>query len=174
MLQWHGPTSASDPRCRTECSRLDATARGWCLASRHRPNERRARARSSRFGRPRPLPPTAALNDGGFPGPRRLPPAGGPCRAHVDPGVHGMHARFDRWRSFTRRGVPLRASSTRTPSAATEGAHTERSATKPTSATVKEHGHTDGTACASHGTRCFSAFRRSGASRNCERHDLRS
>jgi hypothetical protein len=39
--------------------------------------------------------------------------------------------------------VPLRASSTRTPSAATEGAHTERSATKPTSATVKEHGHTD-------------------------------
>jgi hypothetical protein len=103
MLQWHGPTSASDPRCRTECSRLDATARGWCLASRHRPNERRARARSSRFGRPRPLPPTAALNDGGFPGPRRLPPAGDPCRARIDPGAHRVHARFDRQRSFTRR-----------------------------------------------------------------------
>jgi hypothetical protein len=46
---------------------------------------------------------TAALNDGGFPGPRRLPPAGDPCRARIDPDAHRMHARFDRWRSFTRR-----------------------------------------------------------------------
>jgi hypothetical protein len=37
---------------------LDSTrrARRWCLASRHRPKERRARARSCRVGRPRPLP----------------------------------------------------------------------------------------------------------------------
>jgi hypothetical protein len=31
--------------------------RRWCLASRHRPGERRARTRSPRSGRPRPLPP---------------------------------------------------------------------------------------------------------------------
>jgi hypothetical protein len=62
-----------------------------------------------------------------FPGPKRLPPAGSPCRARVDPGAHRVRARFDRWRLFTRRVAPLRASSARTPSAATEGAHTEPS-----------------------------------------------
>jgi hypothetical protein len=37
---------------------------------------------------------------------------------------------------------------------------------QPTSATVKEHGHTDWTARSSRGTRCFGAFRRPGVSRD--------
>jgi len=38
---------------------------------------------------------------------------------------------------------------------------------QPTSATVKEHGHTDDTARSPHRTRCFGAFCRPGRSRNC-------
>jgi hypothetical protein len=67
------------------------------------------------------------LNDDGFPGPKRLPPVGNPCRARVDPGA--PCARFDRRRPFARRVASLRASPTWTLSAATENAHTDTGVT---------------------------------------------
>jgi hypothetical protein len=117
---------------------------------------------------------TAALNDGGFPGPRRLPPAGDPCRARIDPDAHRMHARFDRWRSFTRRvyrfGLARPGRLQPQPKAPTPNAAPPNRLLQPS----KSMGTPTGRYVPSHRTRCFGAFCRPGANRDCERHDLRS
>jgi hypothetical protein len=108
---------------------LDSSRRDrrWCLTSRHRPGERRARTRSCRYRAIKTASATAALNDGWL-SRSETPSAGwkpspGPRRSR-----RSVCARFDRRRSFARR-FSLRASSTRALSAATESARTDACAT---------------------------------------------
>jgi hypothetical protein len=147
---------------------------GWFLAPRHRPGDaERLNARSIDPVRSRPFLPTAPLKNGELPGPRRLPPVGNPRRARAD------CRRAPRARAF-RRPAPLHPSRFRfglvqpgcfQPQPKAPAPDRRR---QPTSATVKEHEHTDAAARTSLQNPLFRRILLLRCERACERHDLRS
>lgn len=118
-----GSLLPADPAAAPSVLDSARSAWGWGLTPRRRPVDAERLNASTSIRATKTASATAPLKNGGLPGPRRLPPVGHSWRARADHGVHGVHARFDHRRPFTRR-VSLRASPAWSLPAATGSTHT--------------------------------------------------